>query len=469
MQIFWKGDPGVENFIIRFNDEATMRKWQDAVKGQQKILTDIARNSGQTGTSTTEFEYLKNQPNLKNPYKELEEVDEEDPQSAQTSGPGTQGFSSSRTASSTSLRSMQNRMAPPRFPLADDGNGTYAPPLSVNTNIPPGASSPAEFAGNSYFSPSNDSPVSTRSSSQQSMYPFPRTQNNGGSEWPHDANKHRTAPAIGRAPSREGPGPPNSYVINGRTVTRPSLPAMAATQYPQQQLSATQSRLRSASTPDIHNPNAPGSRRQPNGQLQAPPENVPVPPIPAHMVQMRTPVDRSLTTSPRDGQLPIRNATHSPAIQRDRGPQLYQDTSIYDPHSHRLQQEPAHGIHPDMPLQIPQNGTRPLSSENGIPYPPQLKVTIWFDPHPSHVTIVVPIIIKHRSLIDRIDSKMVKVSSASIAKGTARLRYKDSDGDIVTIRSDEDVHIAIEDWGTANEDQIRDGVTPDFQLYWQQN
>ena len=122
-----------------------------------------------------------------------------------------------------------------------------------------------------------------------------------------------------------------------------------------------------------------------------------------------------------------------------------------------------------MPLQLPQNGTGPLSSENGIPYPPQLKVTIWFDPHPSHVTIVVPIIIKHRSLIDRIDSKMVKVSPASIAKGTARLRYKDSDGDIVTIRSDEDVHIAIEDWGTANEDQIRDGVTPDFQLYWQQN
>ena len=446
-----------------------MRKWQDAVKGQQKILTDIARSSGQTGTSTTEFEYLRIQPSLKNPYKELEEVDEEDPQSAQISGHGTQGFSSSRSASSTSLRSMPNCMAPPRFPLADDGNGTYAPALSLNTNIPPGASSPAEFAGNSYFSPSNDSPASTRSSSQQSMYPFPRTQNTGGSEWPHDTNKHRTAPAMGRAPSREGPGPANSYMLNGRTVTRPSLPAMAATQYPQQQLSATQSRSRSASTPDIHNPNAPGSRRQPNGQLQAPPENVPVPPIPAHMVQMRTPVDRSLTTSPRDGQLPIRNATHSPAIQRDRGPQLYQDTGIYDPHSHRLQQEPAHGSHPEMPLQLPQNGTAPLSSESGIPYPPQLKVTIWFDPHPSHVTIVVPIIIKHRSLIDRIDSKMAKVSPASIAKGTARLRYKDSDGDIVTIRSDEDVHIAIEDWGSANEDQIRDGVTPDFQLYWQQN
>ncbi len=107
--------------------------------------------------------------------------------------------------------------------------------------------------------------------------------------------------------------------------------------------------------------------------------------------------------------------------------------------------------------------------DGGIPYPTQLKVSIWFDPSPSHVTIVVPIIIKHRSLIDRIDSKMAKVSSASIAKGSARLRYKDSDGDLITIRSDEDVQLSIEDWGSVNEGQIRDGIIPDFQLYWQQN
>ena len=437
-----------------------MKKWQDTVRAQQKILTESARSSGKTGTSATEFSYLKSQPSLKNPYREVDEDDDDDAPPSYTSGPVPYHSSMSRNASSTSLRSMQTGRMPPRYPLQEQGNGTYTPPLSLNTNLPPAGGSPAEFAGNSYFSPSNDSPVSTRSSSQQSMYPFSQTQPPGG-QWSREANKHRTAPAMGRAPSREGPGPPNSYVIDGRTVTRPSLPAMAASQYPQQQMSSTQSRLRSASTPDIHNPNAP--RRQANGQI-LPPDNVPVPPIPAHMVQMRAPINRSHTTSPLDAQLPIRSATQSPAMQQDHGPHAYQDG--YGPHGQRLQHEPAQNAYNDMSLANPASG---FSSENGLPLPPQLKVTIWFDPHPSHVTIVVPIIIKHRSLIDRIDSKMVKVSTASIAKGTARLRYKDSDGDIVTIRSDEDVHIAIEDWGTASEDQIRDGVTPDFQLYWQQN
>ena len=101
-----------------------------------------------------------------------------------------------------------------------------------------------------------------------------------------------------------------------------------------------------------------------------------------------------------------------------------------------------------------------------VPYPSQLKVKIWFDPRPSHVTIVVPIIIKHRSLVDRIDSKMERVTSSSIAKGTARLRYRDSDEEMVTMKCDEDVQIAIEDWVSVNEGTLRDGIIPDFELYW---
>jgi len=100
------------------------------------------------------------------------------------------------------------------------------------------------------------------------------------------------------------------------------------------------------------------------------------------------------------------------------------------------------------------------------PYPSHLKVKIWFEPQPSHVTIVVPIIIKHRSLIDRIDSKMEKVTTSSIAKGTARLKYRDSDEEMVTMKCDEDVQIAIEEWVNVNEDSLRNGVIPDFELYW---
>lgn len=448
-----------------------MKKWQETVQIQKKYLNEVQRGSGQTGTSATEFSYLKNQPAQENPYREMEEVDDDDISSSQILGQGISTFSMSRNASSNSLRSMQTaRMAPPRFAPSEQGNGMYAPPLSLNTNIPPGGGSPAEFAGNSYFSPSNESPVSTRSSSQQSMYPFPAAAQMGSERYIREDNKHRTAPAIGRVPSREGPGPPNSYVVNGRTVTRPSLPAMAASQYSQQQVVSTQSRSRSASTPDIHNANGPGARRQGNG-LYPPTENVPVPPIPAHMTQMRAPINRSQTTSPFDAGLPIRSATQSPAMHRDRGPRQYQDQLNHDYQGQRMQPitEPVQGSYDDTSMPLSQDVTSPAESEDGIPYPAQLKVKIHFDDNHGHVTIVVPTSIKHRSLIDRIDSKMVKVSTASIAKGTARLRYKDSDGDIVTIRSDEDVHLAIEDWGAEHEASLRAGSIPDFQLTWHQN
>ena len=464
IQIFWKGDPGVENFVIRFHDEATMRKWQEAVQHQKKTLSDISRSSGHTGTSATEFAYLKTQPSVDNPYQEEEDDYEEDAHSSHASIQGRSQFAVSRNPSSNSLRSIagqSGRMGPQKYPLQEHNNGGFTPALSLNTNIPPGGPSPGEFPGNSYFSPTNDSPISMRSNSQQGMYPFPRNQMSG-SGWTHEVNKHQTAPAMTRAPSRDGTGPPNSYIFNGRSVTRPSLPPMAAPQYPQQHqhLLAAQSRLRSASTPNISDPNAPGTRRQAA-------ENVPVPPIPAHM---RVPINRSQTTSPVEG-LPIRSANQSPSAQRDRQNRQYQDShSSFDRTGQRM--PPTSDPYPDTPIQLSQNNS--MSSieqeyENGIPYPSQLKVTIWFEPKPSRVTIVVPIIIKHRSLVDRIDSKMVKISSASIAKGTARLKYKDSDGDEVTIRSDEDVHIAIEDWGMANEDQIREGLVPDFQLNWVEN
>lgn len=478
LQIFWKGDPGVENFVIRFPDEAQMIKWRDTVQAQKKSLCEQARNSGQTGTSATEFNYMKDQVLAKNPYQEDEVMEEEEMRSGQIIGPIQSSFTVSRNPSSNSLRSTAGpgRMAPPKFSLAEHGNGTYVPPLSLNTNVPPGtAASPGEFPGNSYFSPTNDSPTSTRSISQQSFSQFTRQQSVAG-QWSHEDNKHRTAPALGHGPSRDGPAPPNSYIVNGRTVTRPSLPAMAASQNPQQQL-VQQSRHRSASTPDIHNPNAPGARRPGTSHLQTQAESVPMPPIPSHMVQGRAPLNRSQTSSPVDGQLPIRSATQSPSVQRDRAHRQYQEPIGYDRQGQRLQQsfdsetrDYHHGHYVEEPTQLTPQSTETSSSTNSImDYPNQLKVRVKFDPEPSHVTIVVPTFIKHRSLTDRIDSKMAKVTAASIAKKTARLRYEDSDGDMVRIETDEDVHLAIEDWATQNERQILEGPAPDFELHWQQN
>lgn len=463
-----------------------MNRWRSQVEMQKKILSDSARSSGHTGTSETEFTYLRGQGvNLQNPYQQEEDADDDyEEAGAQVAAAmgGPPEFVLSRNASSTSLRSrsatggsgppmpqQQGRAPTPRFPQSENGHG---PSLTLHTtNLPP-SMSPAELAArSSYFSPTMESPVSTRSSSQASMYPFPR-QGTPGSGRMSEESKHNTAPAAVRAPSRDGQASPNSY-INGRTVQRPSLPAIAS----HTSQNAQQNRMRSASSPDIQQLVS-GPRRYVNGQIQSTSEIVPVPPIPPHVAQMRAPLNRSQSNSPTNAQLPFRSATQSPNLQRDGGPRyaghyvhdgpLQQHANRYEsrPYLHTTQTNPAPLFPADHRLMSPPLPSNTQSDE--IPYPSQLKVKIWFSPHPNHVTIVVPIIIKHRSLIDRIDSKMEKISHASISKGTARLRYKDADGDSVLIGSEEDVQLAIEDWGLAHEEELRAGNIADFELVWQE-
>ncbi|KAL8946600.1 MAG: hypothetical protein Q9222_007028 [Ikaeria aurantiellina] len=464
-----------------------MNKWREQVLRQQQILAEPARGSGQAGTSETVLTSMRNQPPPENPY--LQDDDEDDDSTIKALSDGRSEFSMSRNASSNSLRNtatqpsnLMGRGPSSRFPFTDHGVGMQ-PPLSLNTNLP-AADSPGDFPGNSYFSPGADSPSSTRSSSQAPMYALPR----GGTpvnHWPNEDSKHRTAPAASGPASRDGSGPLNAYQINGRTVTRPSLPVMPANQASQvaQQLAATQSRMRSASTPNIHDPaaahpNGPAGRRYANGQVQPTIDNVPVPPLPSHMApsshmaQMRNPLNRSQTSSPTNG-LPTRNATQSPLHPRDRTmqhPEQYGHSQMASQRQQIDQRSHTPGGYSPAPITVLSSPPLPThtASETDIPYPSQLKVKIWFEPAPSHVTIVVPIVIKHRSLIDRIDSKMVKISSASISKGTARLKYRDRDDDYITIGSDEDVGWAIEDWGMAHEDNLRDGIVSDFELHWEE-
>ncbi|KAI4185733.1 MAG: hypothetical protein LQ348_004322 [Seirophora lacunosa] len=487
IQIFWKGDPGVENFVIRFSNENEMNKWRDQVQQQKQSLGDSARSSGQTGTSETMFTSMKNLALLENPHLQMEDADDDDDSSytytQSNFGPANGSIpesSVSRNASSNSLRAVNNQVGgmtgrvPPSRLANPDHIAGIQPPLSLNTNIPPGASTPGEFPGNSYFSPAADSPSSTRSSSQAATYPFPR-QGTPVDHWPHEDKKHKTAPAQSGLGSRDGPIPPNAYQMNGRTVMRPSLPVMSPSQAAQH-LAMTQ-RMRSASTPNIHDPtaaqgNGTGARRYANGQVQPSVDSVPVPPIPSHM---RTAPNRSRTNSPTNGPALTRSATQSPMLSRDR-PGQHPEQNNYNPTSHRQyaphpeQRSHMQENYPPAPITVLKSPPVQIhtTSENDIPLPSQLKVSIWFQPPPSHVTIVVPIVIKHRSLIDRIDSKMSKISSASISKGTARLRYKDVDDDFVTIGSDEDVQLAIDDWGQANEEDLRNGDVPDFELHWEE-
>lgn len=486
LQIFWKGDPAVEHFVIRFPMEEKRNKWRDMVEKQKRKLNEFPKQSDLRGpgTSNTDFTYFKNNPPPPIPHDQDDDEEDDDELTRVPSEMSAIGAHSdysstmSRNTSQTSLRKMATgdsgppqmsqlprRVAPPRFPVHEDIQSSGMLPLTIATNISnPGT--PDERGPKSFFSPTADSPASVWSNSQGSTFPFPRQQIAVPSGWAPDDNKHKTAPPIG-APMIHAMT--NAYTIDGRTVQRPSLPAL-------QQMPPNQTnRLRSQSSPDIQNPSNPAQKRYPNGQSQSPAETVPVPPIPVHMVPMRGPINRNQSGSPTEIQ---RRATaQSPKYSRDRLNQpQYTSHYSYDPSTQSHTRSDPRYFSGSSTSSAPLSGmgervmSPPLPStattNDQPPYPSQLKVKIWFEPQPNYVTIVVPIIIKHRSLIDRIDSKMEKVSSSSIARGTARLKYQDSDNEMVTMKCDEDVQIAIEEWVNVNEESLRNGVIPDFELYW---
>ena len=493
IQIFWKGDPSIENFVIRFATEELMIKWRDQVTRQKQSLSNFSKSTSLGGTSDIKFTSLENQTTPDNPHLQDEDGDEDDSQGSTLVG-GQDSYNASRNASNNSLRTIAtlasttmlpldrstNRAPLTRFPpQAPYGNTNATAPLTLQTNLSATVDSPAQ--GNSYFSPTADSPTSSRSSHQQNPYSFPPQLMPNNGWWP-DENKHKTAPPIARTPSRDETGPPNSYSTAGR-LQNPALAASTASHNAPQGMS--QSRLRSQSTPDIHNPNNPGSRRYPNGQGLPNMDNHPMPPmpskIPSHMAQLVAPVNRSQTNSPINTQLPIRSATQSPHAQREKLGRLQQVRPEYDNfYQYQRQEQPRSdprsnyaGTYAGMAQGAMLNSANPVQPaqlveadlDTKINYPTNLKVKTWFEPFPSHVTIVVPINIKYQVLADRIDSKMMKITSASIASNTAKLRYKD-DQDLVNIETDEDVHTAIEEWGDVNQKRLKEGIVPDFELFW---
>ena len=449
----------MENFVLRFKNQEEMEKWRTKVEAQR----GSSGKPKETGTSETEFLYLRNQTSLRNPYTEEYEGEDEDDQTHMNERVRSE-FSRSGSVSTISLRSKSSansqigaRVPPPRFPIPDHVYGPNGPPLTVSTSFPSPSPLPDELA-NSYFSPTIESPQSSRSFSQASnIYSFSRQipSRNGITD---NETKHATAPPMGRAPSRDGQGVANPFAMN-KSSQRPSLPAMAGSQTPYQ-VNLAQSRLRSASTPDIHNPTNSGLKRHPTSMAN---QDVPVPPIPAHMASMKAPINRSPNGSPISGQHPYRTGTQSPKQSRDRA--TYQSSGQYSQYSQDAKSTYASSVASPDTMSIAESKHSSMST---LSQPSQMKMIVKFEPQ-SFVTIVVPTVIKHRSLIDRIDSKMDRITQASIAKGTARLKYYDMDGDFVTLGCDEDVEIAISEWLMENEEALQRASMPtEFKLYWSQ-
>lgn len=437
IQIFWKGDPGVvDNFIIRYTNEDIMKKWHKDIETQRQEQAG-QRNVRHTGTSDSEFMYMQNMQGMVNPYQQEYDAEED----SQVHSGSFSEFPVSRNASSTSLRArsatggssgsiaLPGMRPPPRFPLPDI-------PPALHTQLSNGSLSPGErlVHDSSYFSPTTETP-STRSSSQ-STFNYSRQMSSSSTVWSEESNRY-TAPAFSTRMSKDGPNvnpyfsgaTPNGNGANGR-VQRPSLPPMSIQGQPMNTMSQ---RVRSASSPDIHNHNPP--RYVNGGHTMQTIDNVPVPPIPPQLANMRAPVNRSQNNSPTNGNLPIRSAAQTPVGGTRHTPSGgYHDppyTSALATSQSSLSENP-----------LAESGM--LESEalaaSGPVMPTQLKAKVSYDD--NYVTLVIASNILFRSLTDRVDAKLARFTQRSIGNNTARLRYQDEDGDFVTIDSDEAVQLA---------------------------
>ncbi|KAI0181570.1 hypothetical protein GGR52DRAFT_44540 [Hypoxylon sp. FL1284] len=461
VQIWWKGDPGVENFIVKFANEETMKKWETGLVAQRKEHAPTSTTS--PDQSTPDFAWMRNQSNIENPYAQQE--DDEDEEDEVVLPPVSTGGIMNRNPSSTSLRARADstrsiasiaRAPPPRFPLP-------VPPGQLNIQTHNSAGSPGHHPGDSYFSPT-DSPASRTSTASgifpaNLQYPFPRT-GTPQAGW-EDSNRF-TAPAMPRAPSRDGPSP-----MNGRNPRGPSLPVMAS-----QQSLAQQQRNRSHSTPDI---NGQLNGRRTNSSTPVPA----VPGIPPHLHPAHdASIPRSQTGSPRQ-DVPIRTNTQSPGVQRSQASGQYGGTMSQFPTQpvHSRQPTPASATapagHTPQPLSL--NNQQPVSPPLGtgtlgnslmspdLPIPAQLKVKVNCD-NGTYFTLVAPFNIAYQSLRDRIDVKLARFTNSSIAKGNLKLRYRDEDGDSVTIESDDDIQIAFTEWREGTRDMFN-GSVGEIELY----
>ena len=458
-----------------------MRKWAAGLENQRK--ENGPRSSASPDAASTDFAWTRSHAStLENPYlqqddDEEEEDDDDLPTAAsQFPMPGQPvGGIVPRTNSNTSLRqrsvtgeSTQSlagmvRAAAPRFPLP-----VPPAPLSLQTQGS-GLGSPGSRGGDSYFSPIADSPASSRTSTTSGMfpptsgYPFPKS----GTQPVWDDNNRYTAPALPRAPSRDGTSP--GQLVNGRNPRGPSLPAMTNPQSALQQ-----QRSRSYSTPDINGPGTPRQRQPSQGTVPA------VPGIPQHLHHPAhdSNIPRSQTGSPRN-DMPTRANTQSPGVQRERmhqhqhsgsinGPMAAQFTPPLYSRNHTPGPGP-NGLRVDAAMAnsrtvTPALGTSTLPTQPAtpapnaeVPMPTQLKVRVNCDGG-NYVTLVVAFNITYQSLIDRIDAKLARFTSSSIGKGVLKLRYRDEDGDLVTIQSDDDIQIAFMEWREGLRSMYSGGV-----------
>ncbi|RPB23330.1 hypothetical protein L211DRAFT_786992 [Terfezia boudieri ATCC MYA-4762] len=424
LQIFWKGDPGVEDFVIKHRNEETLNQWKNLLQHQVDLCHQMEggiRSSGGTGkTSNTEFMWMQNSGSDPTDYgaRSEEELTEDEDDDDGGELVYTPSYGTSRNGSNSSLRSRSATVEsgpPPHIPSGVPANPQAArqprythqsqsstssqqPLLSLVTypsTVSPGAQSPDRAGNMSYFSPTSESSV--RGSTVSGAYPFPRQPT---PNYPDEA-RYPPGTHMSRTTSREGSGLTATQAVAGQRLQRPSLPGMSPG-------GTMQNRLRSASSPNIHHVPTQAQLARATG-IPA----VPVPPMP--------PTYQAYTGGPAVINRSQNNSPTSPMIglpQRHASPGVHEQASIS-----RLNGNSAKGMQPQVKVRV--------SYSNEI------------------FIIIVPYNITYPQLMDRIERKIRicgtngQTTIPPLTSGI-RIRYQDEDGDFITMNSDDDVQMAFD-------------------------
>jgi len=190
---------------------------------------------------------------------------------------------------------------------------------------------------------------------------------------------------------------------------------------------------------------------------------------------MRSPVNRSQNNSPTNNTLPVRSVTQNSQQQHQHAQRHPHVNHFHDYQSSDRSPTSAPGqsatdlAHlPPLSQDTEQHRQQPPQQhqhQQEHPMPTQLKAKVSFDD--NYVTLVIASNILFRSLTDRVDAKLARFTSRSIGGKSVRLRYKDEDGDFVTIDSDEAVQLAFMEWRDQHQDMLAQGQVGEIQLFCQ--
>lgn len=486
-QIFWNGDDSLEDFTIRFPTEEMAQKWYAKFQEQRQAWIQHARASAQPRVTSRDFtalqmhgaprvtsrEFMSMQgQNLnENPYRRAEEEQDDVDTNTVTSGTsysnhypslsdssfGT-GLNNAWNNSQTTLRSRAgtgdssqvltsgtgtapipmpppSRTAPPRLPL-----GSIVAPV-FNPDLPPAA----QFA-DSYFSPTEESPLgfSSRTSSSSGMYPFPRQGHFSEGGFPPASMPYR-------AGSRETMNQaPSLATTNLRQAARPAY----------QSGSGVPSTLSTTRNRSVSSPNMNEAQRRTIDNAARPPmpdgatmttqqySHSPHPSIPRtysnYSPNVTSGIDERMGAASPPVGVPM---SYSPVVGGGY-PMLPSKSAIS--HFDNAQNTSRFGSPALMSTGTPVMGADSLPAA-------QLKIKVHAPAANQVLTLVVPANIAYQSLKDRIDAKLQRSTNLSLTdrgqSSTVRLKYLDED-DLINIGCDEDVQTAFETWREQKGDVI---------------